>query len=142
MGLLVAPSLLAADASRLADEVARAEEAGADLLHLDIMDNHFVPNLTFGPHICAAVKRVATRPVVAHLMVDGPEGVVESFIGLLHLTWTSLEAQHDLRRKFGFDSNRFMAQVAESLGQKRSVQEILQACVGGQTAGAKSEAGG
>ncbi len=80
MALLVAPSLLAADAARLADEVARAEEAGADLLHLDVMDNHFVPNLTFGPHICAAVKKVAKRPVVAHLMVDNPESMVEGFL--------------------------------------------------------------
>jgi ribulose-phosphate 3-epimerase len=80
MGLLVAPSLLAADAARLAEEAARAEEAGADLLHLDIMDSHFVPNLTFGPHVCAAVKKVAKLPVVAHLMVEFPEKIVQPFI--------------------------------------------------------------
>jgi ribulose-phosphate 3-epimerase len=80
MALLVAPSLLAADAGHLAEEVARAEEAGADLLHLDIMDAHFVPNLTFGPHVCAAVKKVAQLPVVAHLMVEEPEKVVEGFL--------------------------------------------------------------
>jgi ribulose-phosphate 3-epimerase len=80
MGLLVAPSLLAADAACLAEEVARAEAAGADLLHLDIMDNRFVPNLTFGPHICAAVKRVARVPVVAHLMVERPESMVGAFL--------------------------------------------------------------
>ena len=80
MSLLVAPSLLAADASRLAEEVARAEAAGADLLHLDIMVNHFVPNLTFGPHVCAAVKKAARVPVVAHLMVERPESMVGPFL--------------------------------------------------------------
>jgi ribulose-phosphate 3-epimerase len=78
--LLVAPSLLAADAMHLADEVARAEAAGADLFHLDIMDNHFVPNLTFGPPLCAAVKKVARVPVVAHLMVERPESLVGPFL--------------------------------------------------------------
>jgi ribulose-phosphate 3-epimerase len=80
MGLLVAPSLLAADAAHLAEECARAEEAGADMLHLDIMDAHFVPNLTFGPHVCAAVKKCTQLPVVAHLMVERPENLVEPFL--------------------------------------------------------------
>ena len=80
MALLIAPSLLSADAARLGEECARAEAAGADLLHLDIMDNHFVSNLTFGPHICAAVKRSSRLPVVAHLMVDNPESIVEGFL--------------------------------------------------------------
>ena len=59
-------------------------------------------------------------------------GVVESFLGLLHLTWRSLERAHGLSEKFGFDSARFLSQVARSLGQDRPVAEILASCVGGQ----------
>jgi hypothetical protein len=59
------------------------------------------------------------------------KGVVESFIGLLHLTWSALEAEHDLGRKFGFDSKAFLADVAVKLGNPRSVPEILGTCVGG-----------
>jgi signal recognition particle receptor subunit beta len=69
-------------------------------------------------------------------------GVVESFIGLLHLTWSALDAEHDLDRKFGFDSQAFLAQVAEKLGQKRGVKDILGANVGGAVAVARPEARG
>lgn len=69
-------------------------------------------------------------------------GVVESFIGLLHLTWSALDAEHDLDRKFGFDSAAFLAQVAEKLGQKRGVKDILGANVGGAVNVARPEARG
>lgn len=59
------------------------------------------------------------------------EGVVESFVGLLHLTWSALDAEHDLNRKFGFDADAFLQQVARSLGQTRPVSELLGDCVGG-----------
>ncbi len=79
------------------------------------------------------------EPVYLAVATQGV-GVVESFIGLLHLTWSSLEAQHDLRRKFGFDSERFMAQVAASLGQRETVAELLRACVGGRALNRTEEA--
>jgi len=69
-------------------------------------------------------------------------GVVESFIGLLHLTWGALDAEHDLDRKFGFDSQAFLAQVAEKLGQKRGVKDILGASVGGAVDVLRPEATG
>lgn len=76
---LVAPSLLSADFVRLAEEIARVEAAGADWLHLDIMDGHFVPNLTFGPPVVAAIRKVTKLPLDVHLMVTNPAELVEAF---------------------------------------------------------------
>ncbi len=70
--LRIAPSLLSADFARLGDEVRRAEQAGADWLHVDVMDGHFVPNLTIGAPVVAALGRVATRPLDVHLMISEP----------------------------------------------------------------------
>jgi len=80
MSLMIAPSLHSADVSRLAEEVRLVEEAGAGILHLDVMDGHFAPNLTFGPAVCKAIKRHATRPVDTHLMLDHPGDFAERFI--------------------------------------------------------------
>ena len=71
--LFIAPSILSADFTRLAEAVAMVEAAGADLIHVDVMDGHFVPNLTIGPPVVRALKRVATRPLDVHLMVSDPD---------------------------------------------------------------------
>lgn len=76
---LLAPSLLSADFVRLAEEIARVEAAGADWLHLDIMDGHFVPNLTFGPPVVAAIRKISKLPLDVHLMVTNPAALVEQF---------------------------------------------------------------
>ena len=76
---LLAPSLLSADFVRLAEEIARVEAAGADWLHLDIMDGHFVPNLTFGSPVVAAIRKISKLPLDVHLMVSNPAALVEQF---------------------------------------------------------------
>ncbi len=78
--ILVSPSLLACDFGRLAEEVQKVQEAGADWLHVDVMDGHFVANLTVGPVIVEAIRRASRIPLDVHLMVNHPEQYVTSFI--------------------------------------------------------------
>src|SRR5438876_769797 len=73
-------SILSADAGRLADQVAEAERGGADRIQVDVMDGHFVPNLTFGPVVVEAVRRSTRLPIEAHLMVERPELFLEAFV--------------------------------------------------------------
>ncbi|HZK66149.1 MAG TPA: ribulose-phosphate 3-epimerase [Chloroflexota bacterium] len=79
MGVKLAPSILSADFSRLGEQVRAAEEAGADYIHVDVMDGHFVPNLTIGPDIVAAVRRSTTLPLDVHLMIENPELLIPRF---------------------------------------------------------------
>lgn len=75
-----APSILAADFANLADEVRAAQAGGAELVHFDAMDNHFVPNLTIGPVVAASLVEAVDLPVDAHLMVDNPDNLIRPFI--------------------------------------------------------------
>jgi ribulose-phosphate 3-epimerase len=75
----IAPSILSADFSRLGDEVRAVEHAGADYIHVDVMDGHFVPNITIGPMIVEAVKRVTRLPLDVHLMISNPDQYVKHF---------------------------------------------------------------
>lgn len=76
----LSPSILSADFARLGEQVALVEGAGADLIHVDVMDGHFVPNLTMGPLIVKSLKRVATVPLDVHLMIQDPDRYLEAFI--------------------------------------------------------------
>jgi ribulose-phosphate 3-epimerase len=79
MTFRIAPSILSADFSRLGDEVRAVERAGADLIHFDVMDNHYVPNLTVGPLVCAALKPHVKVPLDVHLMVKPVDSLVSEF---------------------------------------------------------------
>ena len=79
MTFRIAPSILSADFSRLGDEVRAVERAGADLIHFDVMDNHYVPNLTVGPLVCAALKPHVSLPLDVHLMVKPVDALVPEF---------------------------------------------------------------
>jgi ribulose-phosphate 3-epimerase len=75
----IAPSVLSADFAQLGDQVRAAEAAGADVIHLDVMDGHFVPNITIGPLVVSAIRAVTDLPLDVHLMIDNPEMYIQAF---------------------------------------------------------------
>ncbi len=79
MNLRIAPSILAADLGCLADEIARAEAGGCDVFHVDVMDAHFVPNLSFGPAMVKTLRLLTARPIDVHLMLDNPRDFIAPF---------------------------------------------------------------
>ena len=80
MSVRIAPSILSPDFAHLGREIAAAEAGGADLIHVDVMDGHFVPNITIGPPVVRALKRVARRPLDVHLMIEDPDRYLEAFV--------------------------------------------------------------
>jgi len=99
MSVRIAPSLLAADFARLAEGLRLAEEGGADLVHVDVMDGHFVPNLTIGPPVVAALRRATKLPLDVHLMIEKPEATLPQYLDA-GADWISVhvEATRHLQR--------------------------------------------
>jgi ribulose-phosphate 3-epimerase len=79
VSVLIAPSILSADFAVLGDAIAAAERGGADLIHVDVMDGHFVPNITIGPPVVKSLRRVATVPLDVHLMIEEPDRFIDAF---------------------------------------------------------------
>ena len=79
MSVLLAPSILTADFAALGDAIAAVERGGADLIHVDVMDGHFVPNITIGPPVVKSIKRIAKVPLDVHLMIEEPDRYLEAF---------------------------------------------------------------
>jgi ribulose-phosphate 3-epimerase len=110
----VAPSILSADFARLGDEIKAVEAAGADLIHVDVMDGHFVPNITIGPLIVAAARRATKLPLDVHLMITNPELYISEFAkaGADSIT-VHVETAHHL--------NRLIQSIKEHKGVKAGV---------------------
>jgi ribulose-phosphate 3-epimerase len=91
----IAPSILSADFARLAQEVEKIETAGADVVHLDIMDGHFVPNLTIGPPVVSSIRKITRLPLDVHLMIERPERFLDAFIRS-GANWISVHIEADV----------------------------------------------
>lgn len=113
MPKLIAPSILSADFSRLGEEVRAVEAAGADIIHFDVMDGHFVPNITVGPLVLEAVRKITKLPIDAHLMIDHPDQYVAEFVkaGANYIS-VHVEASRHLHRSI---------QLIRSLGAKAGI---------------------
>lgn len=109
----IAPSILSADFSKLGDEIRAIEAAGADYVHIDVMDGHFVPNITIGPLIVEAARRITTLPLDVHLMIENPDRYIPDFAAAgADIIVVHTEAVHHLHRTI---------QLIKSLGKKAGV---------------------
>jgi len=123
--IMIAPSLLSADFSRLAEEIWDVEKAGCDVLHIDVMDGHFVPNLTIGPLVVSALRKVTKLPLDVHLMIDAPSRYIAEFrkAGADWIT-IHIEAENGIRETLR-EIKKLGAKAGISLRPKTAVETIL-----------------
>ena len=104
---LIAPSILSANFADLGREIAAVERGGADLIHIDVMDGHFVPNITIGSPVVRAIKQIATRPLDVHLMIEEPDRYVDDFVSAgANMLSVHVEAAVHLHRTLSFIKSR------------------------------------
>lgn len=113
MTKLIAPSILAADFSKLGQEISDVESAGADWIHIDVMDGHFVPNITIGPLIVEAARKTTKLPLDVHLMIENPQNYVADFISA-GANWVSVHIEE------GYHHDRTL-NLIKSLGAKAGI---------------------
>lgn len=103
----IAPSILSANFAELGRDIAAAERGGADLIHVDVMDGHFVPNITIGTPVVRAIKKVATRPIDVHLMIEAPDRYIDDFVNAgADLVSVHVEAVPHLHRTIALIKSR------------------------------------
>jgi ribulose-phosphate 3-epimerase len=124
----IAPSILSADFANLASEISKVERAGANLIHLDIMDGHFVPNMTIGLPVIASIRKITSLPLDAHLMIENPSQYLDDFIKA-GINWLSVHVEADVhldRSLQHLRDNGIRAGVAINPGTSlSSLEEIL-----------------
>jgi len=125
----IAPSILSADFARLEHEIEKAQSGGADIIHVDVMDGHFVPNITIGPPVVASIRKATNLPLDVHLMIDDPGRYVEDFVRA-GANWISVHVEADVhldRTLRYLKENGIKTGVAINPGTSlASLQEILQ----------------
>jgi ribulose-phosphate 3-epimerase len=110
---MIAPSILSADFARLGEDVTRVVEGGADIIHIDVMDGHFVPNITIGPLVVKALRRITDHPLDVHLMIENPERYLEDFAAA-GADWITVHVET------GYHLHRTLGRIRE-LGKKAGV---------------------